>query len=36
MEYDKELLKQYYRNNGYVNFKVLSSVAELDNKNDSF
>lgn len=36
MEYDKELLKQYYKNNGYVNFKVLNSVAELDGKNDSF
>ncbi len=36
MEYDKELLKQYYKNNGYVNFKVLNSVAELGGKNDSF
>ncbi len=36
MEYDKELLNQYYKNNGYVNFKVLNSVAELDGKNDSF
>ncbi len=36
MEYDKELLKQYYRNNGYVNFKVLNSVAELNGKNDRF
>ena len=36
MEYDKELLEQYYRNNGYVNFKVINSVAELDGKKDSF
>lgn len=36
MEYDKELLKQFYRNNGYVNFKVLSSVAELNAQNDRF
>jgi len=36
MEYDKELLRQYYRNNGFVNFKVLSSVAELNNKSDTF
>ncbi|MBL6770563.1 MAG: outer membrane protein assembly factor BamA [Rhizobiales bacterium] len=36
MEYDKELLEQFYRNNGYVNFKVINSVAELDGKKDSF
>jgi len=36
MEYDKELLKQFYRNNGYVNFTVLSSIAELDANSDSF
>ncbi len=36
MEYDKELLKQFYRNNGYVNFKVLSSVAELNAQSDRF
>ena len=29
MEYDKELLRQFYRNNGYVNFKVTNSIAEL-------
>lgn len=36
MDYDKELLKQFYRNNGYVNFKVLSSVAELNRQDDTF
>jgi len=36
MEYDKELLQQFYRNNGYVNFKIINSVAELDGSNDSF
>ena len=36
MEYDKELLKEYYRNKGYVNFKVLNAVAELNSQNDQF
>jgi len=36
MEYDKELLREFYRNNGYVNFKIINSVAELDGSNDSF
>ncbi len=36
MEYDKELLHQFYRNNGYVNFKIINSVAELNGSNDSF
>lgn len=36
MEYDIELLKQFYKNNGYVNFKVLSSVAELNDQADQF
>jgi outer membrane protein insertion porin family len=29
MEYDRELLRQFYQNQGYANFRVLSSVAEL-------
>jgi outer membrane protein insertion porin family len=36
MEYDRELLNQFYRNNGYVNFRVINSIAELDSNNDSF
>ncbi len=35
MEYDRELLRQYYGDRGYADFKVVSSVAELtpDRKN---
>jgi outer membrane protein insertion porin family len=29
LEYDRELLRQFYRNQGYANFRVLSAVAEL-------
>ncbi|MDG2186695.1 MAG: outer membrane protein assembly factor BamA [Hyphomicrobiales bacterium] len=36
MEYDKELLRQYYRNNGYVNFKITNSIAELDSNTGNF
>jgi len=36
MEYDIELLRQFYKNHGYVNFKVLSSVAELNDQSDQF
>jgi outer membrane protein insertion porin family len=35
MEYDRELLRQYYGDKGYADFRVVSSVAELtpDRKN---
>ncbi len=29
VEYDRELLRQYYSKNGYADFQVVSSVAEL-------
>ena len=29
LEYDRELLRQFYSNQGYANFRVLSAVAEL-------
>ena len=29
LEYDRELLRQFYQNQGYANFRVLSAVAEL-------
>ncbi|MGE3865419.1 MAG: outer membrane protein assembly factor BamA [Hyphomonadaceae bacterium] len=29
MEYDRELLRQYYSNRGYADFRVVSAVAEL-------
>ena len=34
IEYDKELIKDFYNKNGYVNFKFTSSIAQLvDNAN---
>jgi len=36
LEYDRELLRQYYQNRGYANFRVLSSVAELTPDQESF
>jgi len=36
MEYDKELLRQFYRNNGYVNFKVTNSIAEFNSDSGNF
>jgi outer membrane protein insertion porin family len=29
MEYDRELLRQYYTNRGYADFRIVSAVAEL-------
>jgi outer membrane protein insertion porin family len=36
VEMDKELLRKYYLNHGYVDFKVLSATAELLPKQDAF
>ena len=36
MNYDKELLRRFYLNEGYVDFRVLSSVAELTPDHDDF
>lgn len=36
LEYDRELLRQFYQNQGYANFRVLSSVAELTPDQDAF
>lgn len=36
MDYDKELLRRFYTNRGYADFKVDSAVAELSADNKSF
>ncbi|MHA6288651.1 outer membrane protein assembly factor BamA [Maricaulis sp. CAU 1757] len=36
LEYDQELLRQFYTNQGYANFRVLSAVAELTPDQRSF
>ncbi len=36
IDYDKELLRRYYVANGYADFKVLSSTAELTPEKDAF
>ena len=36
LEYDRELLRQFYQNRGYANFRVLSAVAELTPDQESF
>ncbi len=36
MNYDKELLRQFYLNQGYVDFRVVSAVAELTPDRDDF
>ncbi len=36
MEYDKELLGQYYRDNGYINFSVVNAIGELNNNSGNF
>ncbi len=36
MNYDKELLRRFYLNEGYVDFRVLSAVAELTPDRDDF
>jgi outer membrane protein insertion porin family len=36
LEYDKELLRTYYQNRGYAEFKVLSATAELNLERNAF
>jgi len=36
LQYDKELLRKYYINRGYADFKVLSAVAQLTSDRKSF
>ena len=36
LSYDQELLRDYYLRNGYVNFQVINSVAELTPNKDGF
>lgn len=36
IEYDREQLRKFYRNRGYYDFRVISSVAELDPQRNSF
>ena len=36
MEYDKELLSQFYRDNGYINFNVVNAIGELNNSSGNF
>ena len=36
IEYDREQLRKYYRNRGFYDFRVVSSVAELEPSRDAF
>ena len=36
IEYDKELIKEFYNENGYVNFTFTSSIAQLVKNSDKF
>jgi len=36
LNYDKELLRRFYLNEGYIDFRVLSAVAELTPDRDNF
>jgi outer membrane protein insertion porin family len=36
LEYDRELLRQFYQNQGYANFRVISAVAELTPDQQAF
>ena len=36
IEYDKELIKEFYNENGYVNFTFTSSIAQLVNSSNKF
>ena len=36
LDYDQELLRRFYLKNGYVDFSVVSAVAELSPEKDSF
>ncbi|MDC3086626.1 outer membrane protein assembly factor BamA [Pelagibacteraceae bacterium] len=36
LEYDKQLITQFYSNNGYPNFKIISSIAQLKPNSNNF
>lgn len=36
LEYDRELLRQFYQNNGYYDFRVVSAVADLTPDQEDF
>jgi len=36
IEYDREQLRKFYRNRGYYDFRIISSVAELDLQRNGF
>ena len=36
IEYDKELLRQFYMNEGYVDFRMISNIAELSDNLERF
>ena len=36
LEYDKQLIVQYYNDTGYPDFKILSSIAQLTPNSNSF
>ncbi len=36
LEYDKQLVTQFYNNNGYPNFKFTSSIAQLQKNSNNF
>jgi outer membrane protein insertion porin family len=36
LSYDRELMRDYYLEQGYADFQILSAVAELSNNKDSF
>ena len=36
LEYDKQLITQFYNNNGYPNFKFTSSIAQLKSNTNNF
>ena len=36
IEYDKELIKEFYSENGYVNFSFISSISQLDKSSNRF
>jgi len=36
LSYDKELIREYYFEQGYADFQILSAVAELSNRKDNF
>ena len=36
LEYDKQLITQFYNNNGYPDFKLISSIAQLKSNSNNF